>query len=53
MKRIIFLALSAMLLCLTASAQENHYFIDGHRTENVDGSQLEGKTVSRWFTTGR
>ena len=31
MKRIIFLALSAMLLCLTASAQENHYFIDGKR----------------------
>ncbi len=48
MKRIIFLALSAMLLCLTASAQENHYFIDGHRIENFDGSQLEGKTVRHY-----
>ncbi len=48
MKRIIFLALGAMLLCLTASAQENHYFIDGHRIENFDGSQLEGKTVRHY-----
>ena len=48
MKRIIFLALSAMLLCLTASAQENHYFIDGKRIENFDGSQLVGKTVKHY-----
>ena len=48
MKRIIFLALGAMLLCLTASAQENHYFIDGHRIENFNGSQLEGKTVRHY-----
>ena len=48
MKRIIFLALGAMLLCLTASAQENHYFIDGHRIENFDGSQLDGKTVRHY-----
>ena len=48
MKRIIFLALGAMLLCLTASAQENHYFIDGHRIENFDGSQLEGKIVRHY-----
>lgn len=45
MKRLIFLALSAMLLCLMASAQENHYFIDGKCVENFDGSQLVGKTV--------
>ena len=48
MKRIIFLALSAMLLCLTASAQENHYFIDGKRIENFDGSQLVGKTIKHY-----
>ena len=48
MKRIIFLALSAMLLSLTASAQENHYFIDGKRIENFDGSQLVGKTVKHY-----
>ena len=48
MKRIIFLALSAMLLCLMASAQENHYFIDGKRVENFDGSQLVGKTVKHY-----
>lgn len=48
MKRLIFLALSAMLLCLMASAQENHYFIDGKRVENFDGSQLVGKTVKHY-----
>ena len=48
MKRIIFLALSAMLLCLMASAQEKHYFIDGKRVENFDGSQLVGKTVKHY-----
>ncbi|MBQ7181908.1 MAG: hypothetical protein IJR87_11560 [Bacteroidaceae bacterium] len=48
MKRIIFLALSAMLLCLAASAQENFYVIDGQRVENFDGSQLVGKTVRHY-----
>ena len=48
MKRIIFLALSAMLLCLTASAQENFYVIDGKRVENFDGSQLIGKTIKHY-----
>ena len=48
MKRLIFLALSAMLLCLMASAQENQYFIDGKRVENFDGSQLVGKTVKHY-----
>ena len=48
MKRIIFLAFSAMLLCLMASAQENHYFIDGKRIENFDGSQLVGKTIKHY-----
>ena len=48
MKRIIFLALSAMLLCLTASAQENFYVIDGKRVENFDGSQLVGKTIKHY-----
>ena len=48
MKRITFLALSAMLLCLTASAQENLYIIDGKHVENFDGSQLVGKTVRHY-----
>ena len=48
MKRIISLALSAMLLCLTASAQENFYVIDGKRVENFDGSQLIGKTIKHY-----
>ena len=37
-----------MLLCLTASAQENHYYIDGKCIENFDGSQLVGKTVKHY-----
>lgn len=48
MKKAIFLALYALLLCLTASAQENFYVIDGKRVENFDGSQLVGKTIKHY-----
>lgn len=48
MKKSVILALNAMLLCLTASAQENFYVIDGKRVENFDGSQLAGKTVKHY-----
>ena len=48
MKQVIFIALSAMLLCITASAQENFYVIDGKHVENFDGSQLVGKTVKHY-----
>lgn len=42
------LALSALLLCLSAAAQENFYVIDGQHVENFDGSQLEGKKIKHY-----
>jgi hypothetical protein len=48
MKRIITLALSAMLICLSAEAQKNIYHIDGKPVENFDGSQLIGKTIKHY-----
>ena len=49
MKRIGFIMTIAMLLsCIWVKAQEIHYFIDGKRVENFDGSQLVGKTIKRY-----
>ena len=42
------LSLSALLLCLSAAAQENFYVIDGQHVENFDGSQLEGKKIKHY-----
>jgi len=48
MKKILFLALSASMLCLSAAAQENVYMIDGKNVENFDGSQLVGKEIKHY-----
>lgn len=49
MKRIGFIMIVAMMLsCIRVNAQEIHYYIDGKRVENFDGSQLVGKTIKRY-----
>ena len=52
MKRISFIMIVAMLIsCIRVNAQEIHYYIDGKRVENFDGSQLVGKTIKRYVMT--
>ena len=48
MKKIITIALWALLPGLPAGAQKNIYHIDGKRVENFDGSQLIGRTIKHY-----
>ena len=47
MKRIITLALSAMLLCLSAEAQKNIYHIDGKPVPMFLLVVLSSRTIKR------
>ena len=45
MKRILIVALSALLYVLSAVAQENFYFINGKHVADFNGSQLVGMQI--------